>query len=133
VTGSERLNLGLRVLLESGVVAALAWWGVRTGGTTGAEVALGIAAPVVGFGLWGAVDFHQAGRFAEPLRLVQELAISGLAAAAWYAAGRHVAGVALAALSLLYHASVYASGQRLLERERIASTASATIAEGTRR
>jgi len=33
-------------------------------------------------GFWGAVDFHQAGRLAEPLRLVQELAISGLAAVA---------------------------------------------------
>jgi len=133
MTRSERLNLVLRVLMEAGVVAALAYWGVETAGSTAAAIVLGIGAPVVGFGFWGAVDFHQAGRFAEPLRLVQELAISGLAAAAWYAAGRHVAGVALAALSLLYHASVYASGQRLLERERIASTASATIAEGTRR
>ena len=36
------------------------------------------------------------------------------AASAWYAAGRHVVGAALAVLSVVYHASVYASGQRLL-------------------
>jgi hypothetical protein len=38
-------------------------------------------------------------RLAEPLRLVKELAISLLAALAFYVAGRHGAGIALAALS----------------------------------
>jgi hypothetical protein len=77
---------------------------------------LGVGAPVIGFGLWGAVDFRWARRLAEPLRLVQELAVSGLAALGLYAAGREVLGVALAALSVGYHALVYASGARLLKR-----------------
>jgi hypothetical protein len=116
VTGAQRLNLALRVAMETGVVAALATWGVHTGGSTAAKIALGVAAPVVGFGFWGAVDFHQAGRIAEPLRLVQELTISGLAAAAWYAAGQPVLGLTLAAVSVTYHALVYLSGERLLKQ-----------------
>ncbi len=108
--------LGLRVLMEAGIVFGLAYWGAHTGDSTAGRIALGILAPVIGFGLWGAVDFHQAGRFAEPLRLVQELVISGLAALALYAAGLHVVGVALAALSIVYHALVYLSGGALLKR-----------------
>lgn len=61
------------------------------------------------------MDFHQAGRFAEPLRLAEELIISGLAAAALYAAGQHILGGALGGLSLGYHALVYLQGERLLK------------------
>lgn len=57
------------------------------------------------------MDFHQAGRFAEPLRLAEELIISGLAAAALYAAGQHILGGALGGLSLGYHALVYLQGK----------------------
>jgi Protein of unknown function (DUF2568) len=132
VTRSERLNLALRVLMETGVVVALAYWGVHTGDSTAAKVGLGIGAPVVGFGFWGVVDFRGAGRLAEPARLVQELVVSGLAAAAWYAAGRHIAGIALAGLSLVYHASVYATGHRLLEPKRVAGQTRTTEADGAR-
>lgn len=115
MTTSQRINLVLRVTLETGVVVALGFWGYHAGGGTGAKVGLAIGAPLLGFGFWGAVDFHQAGRLAEPLRLVQELTISGLAAAGWYAAGFHTLGIALGALTVVYHASVYASGARLLK------------------
>ncbi len=111
----DLFNLILRVTMECGVVAALAWWGVHTGTSTVTKIVYGIGTPAVGFGVWGAVDFHQLGRVAEPVRLVEELAISGLAAAAWYAAGQRELGIALAALSLAYHTLIYASGARLLE------------------
>ncbi len=114
MTPRQRLNLTLRALMEAGVVAALAYWGVRTGDGLAMKLALGLGAPVLGFGFWGAIDFHQAGRLAEPLRLTQELAVSGIAALAAYSAGLPAAGIALAALSLVYHALVYASGARLL-------------------
>jgi NAD(P)-dependent dehydrogenase (short-subunit alcohol dehydrogenase family) len=61
-------------------------------------------------GFWGAVDFRQAGRLPEPLRLVQELAI------AVYAAGQHILGWFLGLASISYHALVYAQGSRLLKR-----------------
>lgn len=83
----QKLNLTLRVLLEVGVVAALAYWGVHARQSASAKVLLGIGAPLVGLGFWGTVDFHRS-RHGEMLRLVQELVISGLAAAACYTAGR---------------------------------------------
>jgi Protein of unknown function (DUF2568) len=117
----ETVTLVLRVLMEVGIVAGLAYWGVQAGSGTGESILLGLATPAIAFGFWGAVDFHQAGRLAEPLRLVQELVVSGLAAVALYAAGRHAAAVALAALSVVYHALVYLSGGALLKRPHAAS------------
>ena len=114
MSAREGFSLVLRVMLEVGVVIALADWGIHTGQGTPAKVLLGVGAPLVGFGFWGAVDFHRA-RHAEGLRLLQELVVSGLAAVAWYATGAHLLGVTLAAWSILYHAFVYASGARLLK------------------
>lgn len=110
MTSIQRFNLTLRTFMELGVVYGFAYWGYRTGG-----VALAIAAPVVGFGLWGAVGFHQFGRSAEALRLIQELALTGLAAIGLYAAGSVVPACALASLSILHHALVYPTGNRLLK------------------
>lgn len=115
--------LALRALMETGVVGGLAYWGVVTGDTVGSSVLLGVGAPAVGFGIWGALDFRRAGRFAEPLRLLEELAISGLAAAALYSTGRHVLGLALAGISGAYHIAVYTSGARRLADERSGSNA----------
>ena len=115
MTTSEQINLLLRVTIETGIVVALGFWGYHHGGSSAAKTALTIVAPTIGFGVWGAVDFHQAGRLAEPLRRAQELAISGLAAVAWYRAGYHGLGLALAALSLGYHVLVHATGARLLK------------------
>ena len=113
---AQRSNLALRVLMEVGVVVAFGWWGFDEGGNTATSIVLAIAVPAVGFGFWGLVDFRWAGRWAEPARLAQELAVSCLAAAAWYAAGQHAPAWTLAGLSLGYHALVYATGERLLER-----------------
>ena len=113
MSGSQRLNLALRVGLEVGI---LAYWGFTSGEGAAAKILLGLGAPILGFGFWGAVDFHQAGRAAEWLRLAQELAISALAALALCGAGQQALGIARIALSLLYHALLYAAGERLLER-----------------
>lgn len=126
MTAGGRLRLLLRVLMETAVVAALALWGAQAGDTTTTRILLAIGAPVVGFGFWGAVDFRWAGRLAEPLRLAQELAVSGVAAGAAYAAGAPVFGIALAMLSVLYHALVYLAGDRLLNQRTAAHLKSAT-------
>lgn len=76
---------------------------------------LAVVAPAVGFGIWGAIDFHPLGRAAEPLRLVEELAITGLAATGLVVIGRRGLGIAMAALSVGYHVLVYAQGARLLK------------------
>lgn len=114
MTKSRRVTLGLRVLVETGVVAALAYWGYWTGESIAMKVVLGVGAPLVGFGIWGTVDFHQFRRLAEPLRLLEELVISGLAAIALYAVGQHALGWALGLTSLAYHLLVYLQGDRLL-------------------
>ena len=111
----QALTLALRVLMEAGIVGAFAYWGYQAGAGTGMKILLAVGAPAAGFGFWGAVDFHQAGRLAEPLRLLQELAISGLAAAALYAAGQHLLGWILGLVSVIYHALVYLQGGRLLK------------------
>jgi hypothetical protein len=110
----DAVNLVLRVTMEGGIVAALAWWGVATGGNPGTKILYGIGAPVLGFAFWGTVDFHQLGRRGEAARLIQELAVSALAATAWFAAGQRGLGIGLAALSGAYHGLVYATGARLL-------------------
>ena len=101
--------------MELGIVLALAYWGYQTGNNLGTKILLGIVAPVLGFGFWGAIDFHQAGNMAEPLRLIEELVISGLAAFALYVAGQHALGWAIGSLSIVYHTLVYISGGRLLK------------------
>lgn len=113
----QGLILALRAVLETAIVVGLAYWGWQTGSGTIAKIGLAIGAPVVGFGFWGLVDFRQAGRAAEPLRLVQELAISGLVALSVWSAGQPVLGLLLAVLSIVYHALVYATGGRLLKSQ----------------
>ncbi len=115
ISPADTAFVAMRAILEAGVVAALATWGVAAGDGLAAEIGLGIAAPLIGFGFWGAVDFHQAGRWAEPLRLAQELVVSAVAAIAWYAAGQHTLGWMLAALSVAYHLLVPLTGRRLLK------------------
>ena len=108
------INLALRILVEIGVVGAFAYWGYQTGPSPTSQVVLAVAAPLFAFGVWGVIDFRGAGRIAEPMRLIEELVISGLAAFALYSAGQPTLAVALAVVSILYHALVYLSGERLL-------------------
>ncbi len=115
VSKLSTLNLILRAVMEAGIVAAFAYWGYRTGSTSLGKLALAIGAPLLGFGFWGLVDFHQTGRWAEPLRLMQELLISALAALALFSAGQPALGWAMALLSILHHALVYLIGERLIK------------------
>ena len=108
-------NVGLRAIMELGIVIALGYWGYKTGESTSAKILLSIAAPLIGFGIWGLVDFRNAGAFAEPLRLIEELIISGLAALAWYVAGAQSMGWMLGIVSIVHHALVYALGGKLLK------------------
>jgi Protein of unknown function (DUF2568) len=107
-------NIGLRAVMEGGIVAAFAYWGSQQGNTVPRRTLLALVTPTVAFGIWGAVDFHQLGHVAEVARLGEELAISALAALALYSAGERVLGIALAAASATHHALVYATGEHLL-------------------
>ncbi len=116
MTFAQKVNLILRSVMEAGIVFAFGWWGYHTGDTRILRILYMVMAPVIGFGFWSVVDFHQMGSRGEPLRLAQELIISLLAAFALYSAELKTAGIFLASLSLLYHLLVYLSGNRLLKR-----------------
>jgi hypothetical protein len=115
VIALRRVNLALRGLMEMGIVAALGYWGWQIGESTIVKIFLSVGTPVLIFGFWGVIDFHNAGRFAESLRLLQELVITGLAAFALYAVGLHALGWAFALTSIVYHALVYLLGGTLLK------------------
>ena len=116
------VNQALRALMETGIVAAFAYWGFHTGQALGTKILFGVGAPLVGFGVWSTVDFHRAGKLSEPLRLIEELVISGFAAIALYIADQRTLGWALAGLSIVYHALVYASGGSLLTSQTVSPT-----------
>ncbi|NOH02728.1 MAG: YrdB family protein [Chloroflexi bacterium] len=109
------MNVGLRALMELGIVIALGYWGYSVGNSTAMKIFLAIAVPLIVFGFWGLVDFRNTGSLAEPLRLIQELVITGLAAVAWYVAGAQAWGWALGLLSIVHHILVYLFGGTLLK------------------
>ncbi len=111
------VNVVLRAVMETGIVLGLGYWGYQTGQGTGMKILLTIGLPLLGFGFWGTVDFHQAGSMAETIRLFQELIISGLAAAAFYTSGLHTAGWILAVITVIHHCLVYLLGERLIKNK----------------
>lgn len=114
MTKLQGFNLFLRGLMETGIVLGLGYWGYHTGNNTGMKILGSIGAPLLGFGFWGMVDFHQF-EYGEYFRLIQELIISGLTAYAIYMTGQHLAGWSLVMLSLIHHALVYSIGDTLLK------------------
>ncbi len=111
------LNVGLRGLMEAGIVLALGYWGYHISDNRIWKIILTIVVPLVGFGFWGMVDFHQFRNIGEILRLLQELVISGLAAIALYSAGAHIPGWGLGILSVVHHALTYLLGERLIKEK----------------
>ena len=109
------LNLALRGVMEAAIVFGLGYWGWKTGTGAWSRIALAILAPTVGFGIWGLIDFRSAGVLAEPLRLIEELVISAIAALGLYVAGQPALGWGLAALSVAHHGLVYLLGERLIK------------------
>ena len=115
-TTLKTFNLILRAVMELGIVLALGYWGYQTGDSATTKVWLGIGIPLIGFGFWGLVDFRNVGSFAELLRLIQELVISGFAAFALYVVEAKGFSLMLASASLLHHTLVYVSGETLLKK-----------------
>lgn len=109
------INVALRGIMELGIVLGLGYWGYYTGENMTWKILLGLGAPVLGFGFWGMVDFHQFGKNGEYFRLVQELVITGGVAVLLIIADQLLAGVLMAGLSVIHHALVYLLGDKLLK------------------
>ena len=108
-------NVALRGVMEFGIVVVMAFWGYQAGSGLVAKILLAILAPLIVFGFWGLVDFHQAGRIAEPLRLVQELLICGLVVVALFATGQLAFAWAFGLIAVVQHSLVYLLGDTLLK------------------
>jgi Protein of unknown function (DUF2568) len=77
-------NLGLAFLLELGAVAALCYWGFRTGNALPTRLLLGIGVPVAAAVLWGLFAAPQA-TFSVPVLAIatKVLVFGGAAVALW--------------------------------------------------
>jgi vacuolar-type H+-ATPase subunit I/STV1 len=111
------INVALRGIMETGIVLGLAFWGYHMGETVPLKIVFMILAPVIGFGFWGLVDFHQLGRNAEYFRLTQELLICGLVTYLIYISELHLLAWIFGILSVVYHLLVYISGDRILKEK----------------
>jgi hypothetical protein len=98
----KQANLLLAFLLELGVLAALAYWGVATGSTIPLKMVLGIGTPVLAlivWATWGAPRSERRlqGRWYWLLRIGFDAA----GAAALYVAGQHLLGTIFALVAVL--------------------------------
>ena len=111
------LNIGLRGIMETGIIFGFGYWGYHAGGSITTKIILAVFIPLIGFGFWGAVDFRSYGPYAEYIRLAQELVISGMVAAAFFVLSLVVAGWSMIVLSVLHHTLIYITGERLLKKK----------------
>jgi hypothetical protein len=83
VTSVRTANLGLRFLLEIGLLVGFGWWGGHVAGWWAA-----VALPVTAALIWGSLLSPKAGWTIPPAaRLVLEVVLFGLAAAGYWDAG----------------------------------------------
>lgn len=105
-------NLGLSFFLELCMVAALAYWGFSTQSGIG-KYLWGIGGPVVVILIWGAFIAPKARqRLPDPLRLLNEVVLFGLAALALLAAGQQTLGIIFFVLVFINLVLGFVLGQR---------------------
>ncbi|MER7770238.1 YrdB family protein [Kitasatospora sp. NPDC096140] len=83
-------NAGIAFGLELAMLAALCYWGFRTGSTLGTRLLLGLGAPALAATVWGLFLAAGGPKFPLPVgaEIVLKLVTLGTAAAALYATGR---------------------------------------------
>lgn len=96
------LNLSVRFILELCALASLGYWGFRSGNGWIAKAALGLGIPILTAVIWGLFVAPNAAMEAiEPIRLMIELIVFGLAVAALYYAGQSKLSAVFLAVFLL--------------------------------
>jgi hypothetical protein len=98
----KQANLVLALLLELGVLAALAYWGFATGSTIPVKIVLGVAAPVVAIIVWAVWG---APRSARRLRGIAywllRVILDAVGAIALYMSGQQLLGTIFALVAAL--------------------------------
>ncbi len=89
MTIAKYANLALSFLLELCMLAAFGYWGLKTGSDGLTQVVLGIGTPLLVAVIWGIfLAPASSRRLRNPLRLVLEATIFGVAILALHAAGQ---------------------------------------------
>jgi membrane protein YdbS with pleckstrin-like domain len=113
LTPLRAASAGLRFLLELAALAAVAYWGVAVGDGLLQQVALAAGAVVLLTGVWGLFVAPKAvRRLGDPLRLVVELVVFGVAVGALVSVGEVVVGVVFGLLVVVSEVAVWLLGQR---------------------
>ena len=109
----KSLNLALAFFLELCLLAALAYWGFRTGSGWLGRIALGIGAPAIVIVVWGTfLAPTSSSRLHAPWLLLAMIVLFGAATLALYAAGRPTFAGVLAALFVVNSILAAVWGQR---------------------
>ena len=83
------INLGVRFLLELGILAIFGYWGFKTGSNTFMKFLLGLGAPFLFAVVWGTFLAPKSPmRLDEPWLFLLELAIFALTSLALYSTGK---------------------------------------------
>jgi hypothetical protein len=113
LTPLRAVSAGLRFLLELAGLAAVAYWGVTVGDGLLQQVSLAVGAVVLLAGVWGLFVAPKAGRrLGDPLRLVVELVVFGVAVGALLSVGAVVVGLVFGVLVVVSEVTVWVLGQR---------------------
>ena len=108
----KNINLALAFLLELCMLAALGYWGFTLDQGLAMRVGAGLGAPVLAAVVWGIWMAPRASnRLPEPLHLILELIIFGLAVTALYAAGQPQLALVFGLVYLINVVLRYAWGQ----------------------
>jgi hypothetical protein len=113
------VNLGLRFVLELGALAALGWWGVHVGGSTAAELVLGLVLPLLAAVAWWLFVAPKA-RFPVPLRVRApiEMAIFLAAVLAFWGVGHGRLALTFAVAAAVSELLLYGLGEPLAGERR---------------
>jgi hypothetical protein len=113
LTPLRAVSAGLRFLLELAGLAAVAYWGVTVGDGLLQQVSLAVGAVVLLAGVWGLFVAPKAGRrLGDPLRLVVELVVFGVAVGALVSVGQVLVGLGFGLLVVVSEVLVVVLGQR---------------------
>ena len=105
----KQANLALALLLELGVLAALAYWGFATGATILLKIALGIGTPAAAILIWAIWGAPRSGhRLQGRAYWLLRITFDAAGAIALFVAGQHILGVVFALIAALNCILAYA-------------------------
>jgi hypothetical protein len=112
IIGIKYANLALAFLLELCVLAALCYWGFKTGSGLLIKIILGIGVPLLAVFFWGMFGAPNSSMQLHGwLRFVLEVVFFGSAALAVWAAGRPSLAVIFGVIVIVNHILKYVLGQ----------------------